>query len=127
MNADERRSDEITETTIGASYRVANTLGQGFLEKVYENALVIELRGAGLLVEQQKPIEVRYQGVVVGDYIADLLVENSILVELKAVKKLDEVHVAQCLNYLKATGLKVCLLLNFGTDRVEVRRLVNSF
>jgi GxxExxY protein len=83
------------------------------------------LKKSGFLVEQQKRIQVRYDGVVVGDYMADLLVQDGVLVELKAVKALDNVHIAQCLNYLKATGFKVCLLLNFGTPRVQIRRLIN--
>jgi GxxExxY protein len=76
-------------------------------------------------VEQQRGIKVRYDGIVVGDYLADLLVQKEVLVELKAVKTLDNIHIAQCLNYLKATGFKVCLLLNFGTPKVQIRRLVN--
>ena len=86
-----------------------------------------ELKKSGLAVEQQKAIGVRYDGVVVGEYIADLLIENSVLIETKAVKALDDVHMAQCLNYLKATGLTVCLLLNFGTSKMQVRRIVNGF
>ena len=97
----------------------------GFLEKVYENALAIELINTGLAVEQQKPIQVWYMGEVVGDYSADLLVENQVLVELKAVKNLDQVHYAQCLNYLKATQLRVCLLINFGKTRIEIKRFLN--
>ena len=76
-------------------------------------------------MEQQRGIKVRYDGIVVGDYLADLLVQKEVLVELKAVKTLDNIHIAQCLNYLKATGFKVCLLLNFGTPKVQIRRLVN--
>jgi GxxExxY protein len=125
MDADERRLNEITEIIIKCVYKVANTLGNGFLEKVYENALAHDLRKTRFLVEQQKGIQVRYDGVVVGDYMADILVQNTVLVELKAVKTLDNIHVAQCLNYLKATGFKVCLLLNFGTPRVQIRRLIN--
>src|SRR6266850_2171879 len=124
-NTDEHRLNEITEIIIKCVYRVANTLGNGFLEKVYENALAHDLRKTGFLVEQQKGIQVRYDGVVVGDYMADILVQNAVLVELKAVKTLDNIHVAQCLNYLKATGFKVCLLLNFGTPRVQIRRLIS--
>jgi len=127
MHADARRLDEITERVIGCAYAVANTLGSGFLEKVYENALAVELKKSGLAVEQQKAIQVQYEGIVVGDYVADLLVEGSVLIELKAMKALDEVHTAQCLNYLKATGLQVCLLINFGSRRVQVKRIVNDF
>lgn len=118
--------NEITEKIIGCAYTVANTLGSGFLEKVYENALAHEIRKKGLAVEQQSAIQVLYDGIVVGDYAADLIVEGSAIVELKVVKALDEVHVAQCLNYLKATGLHVCLLLNFGAPRLEIKRLVHQ-
>ncbi len=104
-----------------------NGLGAGFLEKVYENALAHELRKTGLRVEQQHGITVHYDGVVVGEYAADLLVEDAVLVELKAVKGLDAVHMAQCMNYLKATGHTLCLLINFGTSRVEVKRVVKDF
>ena len=119
--------DRITKTIIGCAYTVGNALGSGFLEKVYENALAHELRKAGFQVEQQNPIEVRYDSVVVGDYVAGLLVENAILIELKAAKALDEIHLAQCMNYLKATALRVCLLINFGAARVEIKRVVNKF
>lgn len=113
----------ITEKIIGCAYTISNTLGNGFLEKVYENALVHELRKSGLKIEQQHSIQVWYDGIVVGEYIADLLVEDAVLVELKAVKVLDAIHQAQCIHYLKATGLRLCLLLNFGSPRVEVKRL----
>jgi GxxExxY protein len=95
----------------------------GFLEKVYENALAPELRKAGLAVTQQPGIVVCYDGVVVGQYAVDLLVEETVMVELKAVKTLDG---AQCINYLKATGLPLCLLLNFGKSRIEIRRFANG-
>lgn len=129
MDADERRSrsDALTEAVIGAAYDVANVLGAGFLEKVYENALAHELRKRRQSVEQQKCLQVVYDGVVVGEYIADLVVEGLVIVELKAVKQLDNVHQAQCMNYLKAAGLHVALLINFGSSRVEVRRIVNEF
>jgi GxxExxY protein len=127
MNADQQRLNQITERIIGGAFVVSNALGCGFLEKVYENALAHELRKAGLNTEQQAAIQVRYDGVIVGDYVADLLVEGCVLVELKAVKAFDEIHVAQCLNYLKATGLTVCLLLNFGRPKLEVRRIVHAF
>jgi GxxExxY protein len=126
MNADENRLNEITERVIGCAYVVANTLGTGFVEKVYENSLAYELRKAGVTVEQQRAIKVHYDGVIVGDFVADLLVQEVVLVELKAVKALDDVHIAQCLNYLKATKLKVCLLINFGTPKVQIRRIVNQ-
>ena len=119
-------SDELTETIIGCAYDVANGLGNGFLEKVHENALAHELRKRGLAVEQQWPVPVYYDQVVVGEYIADLLVANQIVVELKAIKTIEDIHKAQCINYLKATGLTVCLLINFGTPKVQIRRLMNS-
>ena len=127
MDADRRRLDEITRNVIGCSYTIANALGHGFLEKVYENALAHELRKSGFAVEQQKPVKVIYDKIVVGDYVADLLVQGTVLVELKAVRSLDDIHAAQCLNYLKATGLSVCLLINFGTPKVQIKRLVNKF
>jgi len=102
-------------------------LGSGFLEKVYENALAHELRKAGLEVEQQYAVNVHYDGVVVGNYVADLLVAGCVLVELKTIKSLGNVEMAQCLNYLKATGMRVCLLLNFARPRVQVKRIVRNF
>lgn len=119
--------NRVTEKVINCVYRVSNTLGSGFLEKVYENALAFELQQNGLRVKQQHPVNVLYNGHLVGDYIADLLVENSVLVEIKAVRALDEVHSAQCMNYLKATGLKVCLLVNFGKPRADIKRVVLDF
>lgn len=116
-------TNEITERIIGGAYQVANTLGVGFLEKVYENALAVELRKADLQVVQQHPIKVWYQNVVVGDYFADLHVNNEIIVELKATKALNDIHMAQCLNYLRATQLKVCLLINFGTPKIGIKRI----
>lgn len=129
MNADERRSelDRITEKIIGCVHQVSNVLGAGFLEKVYENALALELRGAGLHVDQQHRTEVRYKGVTVGDFVADLLVERSVIVEVKAVRAPEEVSTAQCLNYLRATGLQVCLLVNFSAPKATVRRIVHGF
>jgi GxxExxY protein len=123
MSTGEQRQNEISEQIIGCAYTVSNTLGVGFLEKVYENALAHEPRKSGLVVFQQFPIPVRYDGVIVGDYIADLLVEKCVLAELKYARALEEIHLAQCLNYLKATGLSLCLLLIFGKSRVEVRRV----
>ena len=127
MNADKRRLDAITEKAIGCAFAVSNTLGSGFLEKVYENALCHEIKKSGLKVSQQHRINVLYDGEIVGEYIADLIIENSVLIEIKAVNSLDQIHAAQCLNYLKATELRICLLLNFGAPKVEVRRIVNHF
>jgi GxxExxY protein len=102
---------------------VSNALGSGFLEKVYENALSYEISKTGLDVKQQHALKVWYDGVLVGEYVADLIVEAKILVELKAVKVLDEIHQAQCINYLRATGYRICLLINFGKPRIEVKRI----
>jgi GxxExxY protein len=124
MNADIDRINEMTEKIIGCAYTVWNTLGYGFLEKVYENAMRIELTDRGLSVFQQHPAAVFYRGQNVGEYFSDLLVEDKVVVELKSAKALDEAHVTQCLNYLKATGLKICLLLNFGSSKVEIKRIV---
>lgn len=124
MNADERGWNQITERIIGCAFKVANTLGCGFLEKVYHNALAYELRKAGMNVAEFHPIPVLYDGVVVGDYEADLLVEDTILIELKAVRALEDVHSAQCINYVKATGRPICLLFNFGKTRVRIKRFV---
>ena len=106
----------ITEKIIKAFYKVYNTLGYGFLEKVYENALAHELRKSGLHVVRQKPVKVYYDELVVGEYFADLFVENAVIVELKAADALHEVYEAQLLNYLKATEAEVGLLLNFGPE-----------
>ena len=115
--------NKITETIIGCAYKVGNALGCGFLEKVYENALAHEIRKNGLEARQQERIKVYYDNVEVGDYEADILVQGKVIIELKAVKNFDDVHKAQCLNYLKATGLKICLLINFGNPRVEIKRI----
>ena len=103
-----------------------NELGTGFLEKVYENALVHEIRKTGLLAERQVPTIVKYDNIAVGEYISDILVEKCVIVELKAAKNIDNIHLAQCMNYLKATELKLCLLLNFGTPKVQIKRIVNN-
>jgi len=116
--------DPLTSQILGAAFRVANALGPGFLEKVYENALAHELIKAGLGLKQQQGIEVHYDGVLVGEFVVDLFVENTVLVELKACKALEDIHVAQCLNYLAATGKETCLLINFGKPKIEIRRLM---
>ena len=114
----------LTGTVIAAAYRVLNTLGVGFLEKVYENALALELREQGLLVQQQHGVTVEYHGATVGRYFADLLVQGELLVELKTARAVEDAHMAQCINYLKASGLKLCLLLNFGSPRLGIKRIV---
>ena len=125
MDADERKSriNSITEAIINSAFQVSNDLGVGFLEKVYENALAMELRRRSVAVAQQARISVTYEGVVVGDYYADLLVEDCLIVEVKTVRNLDPVHEAQCINYLRASGLKLCLLLNFARTRLSIRRI----
>jgi GxxExxY protein len=115
--------NQITEKIIGCSYIVSNTLGSGFLEKVYENALAHELSKAGFKVLQQHEVKVYYDEVEVGKYIADLFVEDRVIVEVKACSSLDGPQKAQCLNYLKATGLKIGLLINFGKPRIEINRV----
>jgi GxxExxY protein len=129
MNADEEREsiDSVTAGIIGAAQKVSSNLGAGFLEKVYENALLIELRAANFRVEAQLPLRIHYAGQLVGEYVADMLVEDKVLIELKAQPEIGAIHRAQCLNYLKASGLSVCLLLNFGKPRLEVKRVVCNF
>ena len=129
MAADEERRvlNELTSRVIGAAHRVSSVLGTGFLEKVYENALCLELRSRGLQVRQQQPVHVRYEGAIVGDYVSDIVVDDRLLVELKAQKGLDPIHRMQCIHYLRATGMRICLLINFGRPRIEVFRLVNHF
>ena len=126
INADERRLNALSEEIIGAAFEVSNVLGVGFLEKVYENALNIELNLRGLKTLQQAPLKVFYKEELVGDYIADILVENEIIIEVKAIKELDVIHTAQCLNYLRITGLKLCLLFNFSKPKVEIKRIVKG-
>ncbi len=114
----------VTERVIGCAMSVSNSLGAGFLEKVYENALMIELQRSGLEALAQQSLKVRYRGIVVGDYCADIVVNGCVLLELKAAKNIDENHQAQLLNYLKTTGLKVGLILNFGTPRLGIKRMI---
>lgn len=116
---------EIIEKVINAFYKVYNTLGYGFLEKVYENALLIELRSMGMIVEQQRRVKVFYKGLVVGDYYADLFLEEKVIIELKAYEKINEQNEFQLINYLKATGIEVGLLMNFG-KKPEFKRKVYS-
>jgi GxxExxY protein len=125
MHTDESSANRLTERIIGCAFQVLNTLGAGFLEKVYENALAHELRKFGLAIVQQQGITVMYDGVIVGQYNVDLLVDKTVIVELKAIKSLDTAHTAQCIDYLKATGLHLCLLLNFGKPRLEIQRIAH--
>ncbi|HIH45241.1 MAG TPA: GxxExxY protein [Candidatus Methanoperedenaceae archaeon] len=116
--------EHLTEKIIGCSYQVYNTMGYGFLESVYEKCMLIELRKAGLKSEYQKPITVHYDGEVVGQFIADIFIENTIILELKSVKTIAKAHEVQLVNYLVATGKDVGLLINFGEQKVEVKRKV---
>jgi GxxExxY protein len=129
VDVDQRRVelDRITEKIIGCIQQVSKILGAGFVEKVYGNALFFELQQAGLQVAQQHRVEVRYKGMLVGDFVTDFLVDERVIVEVKAVRAFDEIHSAQCLNYLRATGHRVCLLVNFGTSKAGIKRIVHNF
>jgi len=114
---------ELTNKVIGCAYKVYTELGAGFLEKIYENALVIELKQSNLRVSQQYPIKVYYKDIVIGDYFADLVVEDKIIIEIKAISDLNKAHEVQLVNYLKATRKEVGLLINFG-DKIKIKRKV---
>jgi len=120
------KHEAVTEKIIGCAYKVYKTMGFGFLESVYEKCLCIELKKAGLKVEAQVPITVTYEGEVVGLFVADVLVDDSIILELKSVKCLVRAHEVQLVNYLVATGKDVGLLLNFAELNVEVKRKLRS-
>ena len=130
MNTDQNELDPAinrqTEKIIGAAFEVSNLLGAGFLEKVYENALVWELRQRGHSVEQQEPTPVVYKGQNVGEYFADLIVDGAVICELKCCDRIGDAQLGQCINYLKATGLKICLLLNFQRSKVEIKRVIRT-
>ncbi|MHC4353830.1 MAG: GxxExxY protein [Planctomycetota bacterium] len=117
---------ELSSKIIAAAHSVHKELGQGFLEKVYKNALAIELREAGIECDLEVPMSVLYRGLVVGDYVADMVVEDKIIVEAKAVSELNSAHEVQLVNYLKATGVQVGLLINFGRS-VQVKRRVFGY
>jgi len=128
MNADQRRCpDSLTENVLGAVFEVSNTLGAGFLEKVYERALLRELGLRGIRATAQNSFIVIYKGHNVGEYIVDILIEDVLMIELKCVERFANEHTAQCLNYLRASGLAVCLLINFQKPKVEWKRIVNGF
>ena len=116
--------DDITYKINGAIFEVNRKLGAGFLEKAYQNALMVELASRKLKTESQVPITVRYKGVEIGEYFADIVVEKQVLLELKAVDSLQKIHEAQLLNYLKATGYKIGLLVNFTHPKAEIKRFV---
>lgn len=125
MITDKESVNQITEKVIGCAFKVGSKLGCGFLEKCYENALAYELRKLGLKVQQQVSLKVWYDDIIVGDFIADLIVEESVLLELKAISGIESIHAAICINYLAATNLPMCLLINFG-KRVEIKRIAGS-
>lgn len=120
------KDDDLTQQIIGCAYKVHNILGPGFLEKIYENALRIELEKLGLRVKQQEPISVNYEGQVVGEYYADLWVDECVVIELKAAQTLVKQHEVQLVNYLTATGIDCGLLLNFGPS-VQVKRKFHEY
>jgi GxxExxY protein len=116
---------DLTERILRAAFAVHNALGAGFLERVYSNALAVELRAQGIVLQNEMPLKIRYRDTIVGDYITDLVVDGRVLVELKACASLDPVHTAQILNYLRASKIHVGLLLNFGRPKLEYRRFVS--
>ena len=120
------KHSDLTAKIIQAAYKVHNTLGFGFLEKIYQNALLIEILKSGLKAEKEKPIKVIYEDQLVGDYAADIIVEDKVILELKAVKDLHPAHEAQLVNYLKATGIEIGLLINFGESVVVKRKILDS-
>jgi GxxExxY protein len=127
MAANERESedlDSLVDSMVGAAYEVSNTLGSGFLEKVYERALVRELALRGISAKAQAPFSIVYKGQSVGDYLADILVDDRLVIELKCVDEFSNEHLAQCINYLKASGRKLALLINFQKPKMEWKRIV---
>lgn len=118
--------EELTERIIGCAYRVYNKMGFGFLESVYEKCLLIELQKAGLTAESQKSIKVFYDNVIVGDFVADIIVNNAVILELKSVRRIVRAHDVQLVNYLVATGKHVGLLINFGEKKVEIKRKIKE-
>ena len=127
MQSDERASLEaLVEKVIGAAYEVSNVLGAGFLEKIYERALMEELNLRGIRVKAQAPYPVAYKGKLIGTYAADLVVEDRLLVEVKCVDAFSNEHLAQCINYLKVSRLHLALLINFRRPKVEWRRVVHE-
>lgn len=123
MNSDTYIHSDLTEVIIGCAYEVYNQLGPGFLEKVYENAMMVALMEKGLAACQQSPVNVYFRAKMVGEYFADIIVGKEVIIELKAVSELSKVHEVQLVNYLKATGIKVGLLINFGEKLKIVRRV----
>jgi GxxExxY protein len=128
MNTDQRGYfDALTERVLGAVFEVSNTLGAGFLEKVYQRALLYELSMRGIRALAEVSFPVTYKGHSVGEYFADILVEDVLVIELKCAERLSNEHTAQCLNYLRASGRTLCLLVNFQKPKVEWKRIVYRF
>jgi len=126
MNKELYKHQELTEAIIKIFYKVYNTLGYGFLEKVYENAMMIELGKSNIPATPQSPIEVNYEDEIVGEYFADILVDDKVIVEIKAARNLNSEHEAQLLNYLRATEIEVGLLLNFGPKPEIIRKAFDN-
>ncbi|MEO8099170.1 MAG: GxxExxY protein [Acidobacteriota bacterium] len=126
MNADERRYETLTQNVLGAVFEVSNTLGAGSPEKLYERALMLEFGLRGIRATAQTSYTVSYKGISVGEYFADMLVEDVLLIELKCVDRLHSEHTGQCLNYLRASGLELCLLINLEHPKVEFKRVARS-
>jgi len=128
MNTEEHGYlESLTEHVLGAVFEVSNVLGAGYLEKVYQRALLHELASRGIRATAGAPLAVAYKGHSVGDYFADILVEDVLIVELKCVERLAGEHMAQCLNYLRASNIGLCLLVNFQNPKVEWKRIINRF
>ena len=117
---------DLTENIIGCAYNVYNKMGFGFLESVYEKCMLIELRRAGLNVESQKPITVYYENEIVGEFVADIIVNDTVILELKSVRQIINAHEVQLVNYLVATGKSVGLILNLGESKVEIKRKIKN-
>lgn len=124
MSQEKIRFKDLSYKIVGLAMEVHNELGPGFLEKVYENALLVMFEENGIRAESQVPVQVQFHGRIVGDYFADIVVENSVILELKAQDRIADIHKAQTLNYLKATDFRLALLINFGKYRLEYERLV---
>lgn len=122
MNGKRFMNVGLTEKIIGCCFKVYNKLGFGYLESVYEKSLLIELRKAGIKTESKKPIKVKYDDIIVGDFIADIIAENEVILELKSIRQLSKIHEMQLVNYLVSTGMDLGLLINFGEEKVEVKR-----
>ncbi len=124
MNDDDLNA--LTERIIGCAFKVLNVLGSGFVEEVYHRALIHELTKGGMVAATKQAIQVFYDGVEVGNFIPDILVNENVIIELKATKNHDDAFTSQCLNYLKATGKPLCLLLNFGKPQLDIKRYRGS-